>query len=113
MDKRTSGELGPVGAPGPEFIGVEKGMEWMEMMRAVSKKYDVDLGEILVGTENVPPPDPECLVYICLNTAWKTEYFRKNKSPNGRWVCWNGLEQVRGEPSQKGTYDFREAKTYI
>lgn len=108
-----SKESGPIGAPGPEFIGVEKGLEWMEMMRAVSKKYDVDLGEILVGTENIPPTDSECLVYICLNTAWKTEYFRKNKSPHGRWVCWNSLEQVRGEPSQKGTYDFREGRMYI
>ncbi len=113
MGKTTSEAMGQIGAPGPEFIGVVKGMDWMEMIRAASRKFDVDIEEILVGVENIPPADSSCLVYICLNTAWKTEYFRKNKSPTGRWICWNSLEQVRGEPLQKGTYDYREGKMYI
>lgn len=101
------------GAPGPKFFNDYKGLEWDDFIVGLSKKYDVDKEEIFVGESSIPPNDTSCLVYVRITTTTMTEWFRKNRNPTERWVCWNFLEEVVGDPSKKGTYDVRKGIMYI
>ena len=100
------------GPHGPKMI-YEEGLKWNAFIHRMSEKYDVDREEIFVGFSSIPPDDPACLVYVRLTPTSMTEYFRKNLQPTGRWVCWNSLQEWRGDPSKKGTYDFREGVMYV
>lgn len=97
----------------------EFGMEYLDMaqrlielLEEMSIKYDVDKEEIQVGISEVPPSAPECLVYIRFLSVGYIEYFRKNKSPNGRWVNRSNLFVKKGSSRQKGRCDLRKGIIY-
>lgn len=83
--------------------------------RKISKAFDVDKEEILIGTGEAPPSDPTCLVYLRLHQDYcgVETFFRKNLKSDGRWVYKNYMHHINGSPEQKGTYDYRYDIAYI
>ena len=80
----------------------------------MSKKYNVDIEEVLIGISDVPPYDTSCLVYVRTTNSSLEEYFRKDLQPNGRWVCWNMLEEVETDNTDLiGTIDYKKQVEYV
>lgn len=111
--KGLSGPMGELGAPGMRFVPTSKTNDYMKLLDYLTKKYDVDREEILIGFAGVPPTDQTCLVYVRMWPMGFEEHFRKNGKASGRWVCWNRLmEKITDNQSLKGTYDFRKSIMY-
>ena len=101
----------PFDIPGPCYFNASFEPIW-DLLDEMSRKYDVDEEEILIGKSDVPPSDPTCLVYLRVYGIAFEEYFRKNLKSDGRWVNENYLHHIFGTKDQEGTYDYRYGIAY-
>ena len=103
----------PFDIPGSEY---RKGLyNITDLIIEKAKAWGIDFQEVLIGLDDMPPSDPNCLVYLSIarsSTSFK-EYFRKNLIPGGRWVCKSYMHHVKRLPEQKGTFNYSYEMAYI
>ncbi len=103
----------PFDIPGSEY---RKGLyNITDLIIEKAKAWGIDFQEVLVGLDDMPPSDPNCLVYLSIarnGTSFK-EYFRKNLIPGGRWVCKSYMHHVKRSSKKKGTFNYSYEMAYI
>lgn len=79
------------------------------------EEWGIDVQEVLIGLDNMPPSDPNCLVYLGVAKTGMCyeEFFRKDLKPGGRWVSKSYMHHVRRESKEKGTFDYSNDMAYI
>lgn len=99
--------------PGDTYIN---GMEtFVELIEERRKVWGVDSQEVLVGINNIPPSDPNCLVYLSIAAGGQCyqEYFRKELKYGGRWINKSYMHHVKATSSEKGTFDYNNNIAYV
>lgn len=103
----------PFDIPGDEY---RKDLDKIsDLIIEKAKAWGIDFQEVLIGLDDMPPSDPNCLVYISIARSGMClkEYFRKNLVPGGRWVCKSYMHHVKRLPEQKGTFNYSYDMAYI
>ncbi len=86
-----------------------------DLIEEKAKAWGIDFQEVLIGLDDMPPSDPNCLVYLAVARGGMCfkEYFRKNLTPGERWVCKSYMHHVKNLPERKGTFNYSYEIAYI
>lgn len=101
----------PYDIPGPTgWRGAHELIRFIEKKR---KKWGIDSREILMGMDDLPPTDPNCLVYIAISAGeYYEEFFRKDLKPGGRWVNKNYMHRIASR-DKRGSFDYINNIAYV
>lgn len=103
-------QTSPYNIPGPtNWKGADVVERFIEKKR---KKWGVDSQEILIGVNDLPPSDPNCLVYIAIGGGCYEEFFRKDLKPGRRWINKSYMHRVPSR-DKRGAFDYTNNIAYV
>lgn len=103
-------QLSPYNIPGP--TGWKYADEVERFIKKKREKWKINEEEILIGVNEIPPTDPNCLVYFAIGNEGYEEFFRKDLKPGGRWVNKSYMHRVASR-DKRGTFDYVKHIAYV